>query len=164
VSTAAAFTVVIAMLALVAAVALLVHANRPLRLPGTAWFESAGARFARDLTNRQQRYAAARADAEHLATAVAEHLGALVEGSAGDAHGIGSALLRDCEEALRDLFVRLDALECGLAELTVVLYGRDKAGKSSLYYVLSGDGFDGIGAAARTSPARSDGSSSAAST
>ena len=139
-----AVAVVIATAAVVALILLAIYRWR-VRLPGSDWYEHAGEQFARDLQARRRRYLAAREDAEQLSTALTEHLQAAVAASASTSLEIASAVASDCEAALRDLLLRLDARERGLSQLTVVLYGRTKAGKSSLYYVLSGEGYEANG-------------------
>jgi 50S ribosome-binding GTPase len=66
-------------------------------------------------------------------------------GAEGPAVDIESELRRRREDAVRLLEAVLDERDTAAARLTVVLFGRTKAGKSSLFAALTGDGFEGIG-------------------
>ena len=115
-------------------------------LGGLDWYRAAGVRFARDHDERVRRYTTARKDAEKLADA----LRTLSEGLTGrfrlgGPERIADELKTETAETLGDLFGRLDARELGINECTIVLYGRTKAGKSSLLCALTGRGRTGIG-------------------
>lgn len=119
--------------------------SRDARLPDDDWFEGPGAIFLADHEQRVARYALARGSQNDLAVLVAATKVELAGEWTDAARVFVQGLLRDSDRALAQLEQILDARDRGFDRLSVVLFGRTKAGKSSLYAALSGTGFDGIG-------------------
>ena len=137
--------IVVGLAVLAAAIALIVVLRRVRRLPGTDWYRVPGAAFAAEQELRRERYAVAREDATRLAAVVASAAAGLERDWQQPTAGIARELVEGTQECVTEMLRRLDARERGASNLTIVLYGRTKAGKSSLFAALAGRGFEGVG-------------------
>lgn len=140
------FALAVVVVALVGlGVAGVVIAGARTRLPEHAWWRAAGAMFAADFSARSAAYADAAEQQGVLherAVAAREDLEPFLDGAAEPMARDAIAAL---EELPRELASVLEGRERGLEKLTIVLFGCTKAGKSSLFAALTGEGFDGVG-------------------
>lgn len=122
-----------------------VAVRRRQALPEHAWWRVAGATFSSDEQERVTAYD--HSDRERKA--LQDHAGvareALAAFNGGSADRIAHRAVAGLEEFPRELASFLEARARGLERLTVVLFGRTKSGKSTLFAALTGQGFDGIG-------------------
>ncbi|HMS71527.1 MAG TPA: 50S ribosome-binding GTPase [Baekduia sp.] len=148
------FVTIAAILAIVAVVAVLrrhrlatLAQPRPAQrqLADSGWFSAVGSAFVDDRPAREARYRTAHEQAGDLGPLVSrlsERLDRRWRDSSSD---IATGLAESSNAAVTELRTVLDARDRGIDRLTIVLFGRTKAGKSSLYSALSDCGFDGIG-------------------
>ena len=118
----------------------------PEALPESGWARHLGAAFAepRRVSRRRHRIETASGAVADLRARLRVLDGASA-GAEGPAVDIESELRARREDAIRLLEAVLDERDKAAPRLTIVLFGRTKAGKSSLFAALTGEAFDGIG-------------------
>lgn len=130
--------VVLAVIAAAILVIAVVRARRAPALPELACLARAGNVFSRTATGEAERIALARADADELRDVVLRRAGALDD--ADERAGL-EALAGEFAAAVDR---QLRSRESGVGSLDILLFGKTKAGKSSVFTACTGE-LDGIG-------------------
>jgi len=129
----------------VTAIGIAVLAAVRLRLPRARWYKSTGAAFADLEISRRQRLEAAHIDSDPLRLATSTLLQSLSSVESEEGVELADEIRSDLRETISTMDSELQSREAEIDKLTIVLFGRTKAGKSSLFSALTGTGFGGIG-------------------